>query len=380
MTTQLHDTPAARNPDQRRTTAIVVGASLAGLMTGLALSRAGVDVTILERSGAVPRTGAALGGVDESLLERITGRKLSKTDSTALRSVASGVQTWSAVHARLRTAVAADPHITLHPHTSVHSVSQDADSAWVITWDNMTFRGDVVIGADGHRSVVRNSVSPEKPDATFAGYVIWLGLTDEAALASSGRWPRDVAFLSGIDDYLLGYPLPGHDGSLAPGSRQLGWAWYDSSRNDLLREKGSVVRNVVHHSLTSADIPEATFRELADTANALWPSPWREAILDCIERRAVIGTPIAEYVPDKLVNGRLALVGDAAHVPTPMTGSGFSASLHDAEAVAASVAAGVRGPAMAQALRGYERQRLNSVRSMVQSGQQFSRSFAGRAA
>ncbi|MFF2126592.1 FAD-dependent oxidoreductase [Streptomyces olivochromogenes] len=94
----------------------------------------------------------------------------------------------------------------------------------------------------------------------------------------------------------------------------------------------------------------------------------------------MIGTPIAEYVPDQLVNGRLALVGDAAHVPTPMTGSGFSASLHDAKAVAAAVAAGVRGPAMARALREYEKERLRSVRSMVQSGQQFSRSFGDLAA
>ncbi|MFF5358357.1 FAD-dependent oxidoreductase [Streptomyces scabiei] len=147
-----------------------------------------------------------------------------------------------------------------------------------------------------------------------------------------------------------------------------------------MRETGAVVGNVVRRSLTSADIPETTFRALADRAEDLWPSPWREAVLDCIERRAVIGTPIAEYVPDQLVNGRLALVGDAAHVPTPMTGSGFSASLHDAEAVAAAVAAGVRGPAMAQALRGYEDERLGSVRSMVRSDRQFSRSCAGDAA
>ncbi|MFF6914483.1 hypothetical protein [Streptomyces sp. NPDC012466] len=33
-------------------------------------------------------------------------------------------------------------------------------------------------------------------------------------------------------------------------------------------------------------------------------------------------------------------MGDAAHVPTPMTGSGFSASLHDAEAVAEAVCCG----------------------------------------
>ncbi|WP_442852616.1 FAD-dependent monooxygenase [Arthrobacter sp. 131MFCol6.1] len=49
-------------------------------------------------------------------------------------------------------------------------------------------------------------------------------------------------------------------------------------------------------------------------------------MLDSIERRAVIGTPIAEYVPARLARGRVAIVGDAAHVPTPMTGSGFAES------------------------------------------------------
>ncbi len=76
---------------------------------------------------------------------------------------------------------------------------------------------------------------------------------------------------------------------------------------------------------------------------------------------------------------RLALVGDAAHVPTPMTGAGFSASLDDAEAIAESVAAGVHGSALPMALRQYERERLGTVRNMVQSGQQFSRSFTSRA-
>ena len=72
-------------------------------------------------------------------------------------------------------------------------------------------------------------------------------------------------------------------------------------------------------------------------------------------------------------------MGDAAHVPTPMTGCGFSASLDDAGAIAESVTAGVRASALAKALREYEKERLSSVRGMVQSGQQFSRSFTGRA-
>ncbi|MFZ3572320.1 FAD-dependent monooxygenase [Streptomyces sp. BH097] len=376
MTAQPHDRNAAKR--ERLGTAVVVGGSLSGLMTGLALSRAGIDVTVLERVGSFPRSGASIGGVSESLLERITGRPRSRKDSTAQRRLPSDVQTWTAVHARLRAAAGDDPHIRLRHGATVQSVGQDAESAWVTTSDGRTFGGDVVIGADGHRSVVRRTVAPEHQDAQFAGYVIWLGLADESVIASRHRWPRDVDILSSGDDYLLGYPLAARDGSVAPGSRQIGWAWYDASRNDLLREKGCVTGNVVQHSLAAADIPESTFTELAAEATDLWPPLWRDVILDCIERRAVIGTPIAEYVPERLVQGRLALVGDAAHVPTPMTGSGFNASLYDAEAVAEAVAAGLQGSSVARALQGYERERLDSARSMVRSGQQFSRSFAGQ--
>ncbi|MEU1217355.1 FAD-dependent monooxygenase [Streptomyces sp. NPDC005790] len=381
MTTSLISatTPAAGGESKNQGTAVIVGASLAGLMTGVALARIGVQVTMLERSRALPRSGAALGGVNEQMLQRITGTD-HPDNATAGRSVAASVQSWMAVHARLRAAVDADPRIEIRPRTAVRAVGQDVDAAWAFTTDHQTFRADVVIGADGHRSVVRGSVAPGKPDATFAGYLIWLGLTGEPALRPTRRFPRNVDILDSDDGILLGYPLPGPGGSTAPGSRQIGWAWYDAGHNDLLREKGSVVGNVVRHSLAPADIPEATFHELADRARALWPDPWRGAILDCIDRRAVLGTPIAEYVPDRLVNGRLALVGDAAHVPTPMTGSGFSASLHDAESIAAAVGEAMGATPMAQALRGYERERLPGVRSMVESGQQFSRSFARAAA
>jgi hypothetical protein len=78
---------------ERQGTAVIAGASLSGLMSGLALSRAGVDVTMLERAGEFPRTGACLGSVHEDLLERITGRKGSDQDSTSYGPSASSVQT-----------------------------------------------------------------------------------------------------------------------------------------------------------------------------------------------------------------------------------------------------------------------------------------------
>jgi 2-polyprenyl-6-methoxyphenol hydroxylase-like FAD-dependent oxidoreductase len=354
---------------------IVVGASLAGLMTGLALSRSGIEVTMLERAGADPRTGDAV-GVDPARLERVTGVLLPNLSSASATSVTPGIHSWTAVHAHLNAAVAADPRITLHHRARVQTVGQNDERAWATTDDGRTFTGAAVIGADGHSSVVRGAVAPTAPHAAFAGYVIWLGVSDEASLPESSRWPRDVAFLDSRDGLMLGYPLPGPGGQATPGERRLGWAWYDATRNDLFNAMGSVKGNVVQHSLRPSDIPTGTYAELAREAQASWPEPWRSAVRDGLERRSVIGIPIAEYVPNQLASGRVVIIGDAAHVPSPMTGSGFSASLSDAEAVASALTTGRDRNAMAEALADYERQRLDSARSLVLGGQRFSRSFA----
>ncbi|EJL22712.1 FAD-dependent monooxygenase [Novosphingobium sp. AP12] len=362
---------SAHNRNRRangRGEAVIVGASLAGLMAALTLSRRGIGVTLLERSDESGRTGAAL-QADEHLLERLTGQ--------AVRSIAPGIQTWFHVHGALREAIAIDPAIRLHQHSAVDTVGQDGDCAWAITSDGRKYGADIVVGADGYCSVVRRSVAPEKPDTEFAGYLIWLGLVDEAALHA--RMPTDTAYLENGSYTFLGYPLPGEDGSRARGRRRLGWAWYDAGRQDLLRETGAVADNVVRRSLTPDDIPESVFHDLAVKAGRLWPRPWREAVADCVKRRSIIATPIAEYLPDRLVNRRLCLVGDAAHVPTPMTGGGFTASLIDAEILAEALDGSIARGSVVPALLRYEKLRLADVRKLVRSGQDFSRAFAAGA-
>jgi len=349
--------------------AVLVGASLSGLMSALSLSRIGMSVTMLERSDGKARAGAAL-PVSEGLLQRLTGWNLGQ------HGLPSGPQAWSDVHAGLRAVVEADPNIWVRAPVHVKFVDQDEHSAWVVTDDGEVVRGDIVVGADGHASIIRRHVTPERPDAVFAGYLIWLGIVDERVIQAP-PWPDQLAILEEGGYCLNAYYLPGADGALAKGRRRLGFGWYDAGRNHLLRASGALVGDVVQRTLRPADIPDAIFRELTAEAQAIWPAPWREAILDCLSRRAVIGTPIGEYMPQRLARGRVCLVGDAAHVPSPMTGKGFDASALDALALAEALD-GLAHGGMAEALRHYETRRLAAARDLVRSGYGFSRSFATR--
>jgi 2-polyprenyl-6-methoxyphenol hydroxylase-like FAD-dependent oxidoreductase len=352
---------------------IIVGASLSGLMTGIALANAGLKVTILERASAERRSGAAL-QVD-------SGESDISTTAKYLRRLASGgiksVEAWSSIETRLRNEAQTNHQIDLRFNTRIQAVKQDDETAWVISDKGDTFNGDILIGADGYRSIVRRHVASHHPDATFAGYLIWVSLVDEQNIPKQYRLgpTPGVAMPNGIGDFLLGSVVPGADGSSTIGQRRLGWAWYDNTQNDLLRQLGCVKGNVVQHSLRGADIPTGTLDNLSKKAKQRWSQPWLAAIQHSIQTRNLTATPIAEYVPEVLVKGRLALVGDAAHLPTPLTASGFNASLEDAATLTDCVAKEMQPGDVVQALLQYQSWRLKAARQIVQSGQVFSRSF-----
>jgi 2-polyprenyl-6-methoxyphenol hydroxylase-like FAD-dependent oxidoreductase len=103
------------------------------------------------------------------------------------------------------------------------------------------FAADLIIGADGCRSIVRRNVAPDHPDATFAGYMLWRGLVEEAELPAQPPRPSRVPSVS-VDRKgayrLVAYYVPGADGSIEPGRRRISWAWYDPFQDDLLRKTG----------------------------------------------------------------------------------------------------------------------------------------------
>lgn len=351
--------------------AIVVGASLSGLMTAIALAREGIQVTVLEKANSGHRSGAGLQVDAAGILATGTERLLRNLASGGRRSI----QLWSSIESRLRQEVEQDSRINIRYETRVDTIEQDESSAWVVTDAEELIRGDLLIGADGHHSLVRLHVDPDNPEATFAGYMVWIASTNEDDLPEQlrpGYGHPEVTMLDSQGGFLFGSIIAPADGL---GNRRIGCTWYDNSRNDLLRTLGCVEGNVVHHSLKGHDIPQETIEEIAAIVSARWDEPWKSAMLHALQTRTIAGTPIKEYVPDVLVKGRVALIGDAAHVPAPITASGFNASLQDAVELGKCVAEGIKGDAGLKALTTYELRRLHTVRNMVQSGMAYSLSF-----
>lgn len=359
------------NPKDSATTAIVVGGSLAGLMTGIALAQENMNVTIIEKVSEHRRGGSGL---------RVNGKTFgqSKTEKLLKQLVSNGkdsVQLWSSIESRLRVAAKSEHRISLRYDTRVESVGQDDVQAWIVTDQGEEVYADFVIGADGHNSNVRKAIAPHQPDAIYAGYMGWIASMSEADLAESLRPDKyidgaTVDMFDSYDGFKFGSVIETDD---PMESRRIGCTWYDNKQSAMLREVGCVEGMVVRHSLDGADVPEQTLNVLAEQAFH-WPEPWRSAALHGIETRTLIGIPIKEYVPTRLANGRFALVGDAAHVPAPVTASGFNESLQDAVVLGACVANG-RRQSSEKILERYESLRLERVRQMVQSGHFYSQSF-----
>jgi 2-polyprenyl-6-methoxyphenol hydroxylase-like FAD-dependent oxidoreductase len=77
----------------------------------------------------------------------------------------------------------------------------------------------------------------------------------------------------------------------------------------------------------------------------------------------------------RLVAGRVALIGDAAHVSSPMTGSGFHYSLLDVLSLRQALAGIAGGEAVAAALTQFEHARLADDRQLALYGRRWSRDY-----
>lgn len=351
---------------------IIVGGSLGGLTAALALAANGRASTVLERTHSRMQRGVAIMATGPAL-RRVLGDTAMSHVVDVLGEAASSQYThphaWWDVYSGLRAATDAEPLVSLRENTHVVAVGQDPDKVWAIAEDGRRWEGELLLGADGYRSIVRGSVDPLRPEADYAGYVVWLG---QAPLPRTVRVPDSgPQFLKEGSDMLAVYPLIDKGGQL----QRFGFGWFDATNNALIERIGAVHGSVVTRTPRVTDVPDDVYEALVLRARQ-WDRPWRGGVVAALLAREVVATPITEYLPERVVNGRLALLGDAAHVQSPMTGAGFEEAVTDATVLVAALR---DNGAVVDALLQYELVRLPRMRRRVRGGQSFSRSFTDRA-
>ena len=202
----------------------VAGGSLAGLMTGIELRFAGADVEIHERSaGILDDRGAGIVMQPETL-QMLTQRcGLTEEESgvwlnyrqylhpggePATRQRMPQLMTsWGLLYRTLRSAFPAEHYYESSPLMEF-SCGESGVSARFGAGDLQRF--DLLVGADGARSFVRQQILPDvKP--RYAGYVAWRGVVPESEVdgALLRTFDEHFTFQQMHHSHILCYVIPG---------------------------------------------------------------------------------------------------------------------------------------------------------------------------
>jgi len=368
----------------------IVGGSLAGLFAATLLKQAGHDVRIYERSvSGLDGRGAGLLGKKETFAilraagcehvarvgvvarERVT---FNETGAVVDRSMAPQSQlSWDYLYRTFRAFIADDDYV-LGRH--VDGVRQDDHAAYLSFKDGGEEPADIVIGADGTASVVRNAINSRLSPSIYAGYVGWRGLLPETALppqAAADLLDR-FAFHQLSGSHVLGFLVAGPHAETIPGSRRYNWVWYRPAAGEKARaEVFTDSAGRVHpYSLPPGSVPRAARAvTIADAARLLPPS--LAAAVAATEQPFVQG--VFDYETPLMANGRLVLIGDAAFVARPHTAMGVAKAAGDAMALVAHLS---RKPVV-EALRAFHEERLPVGASIVAYGRRLGEMLTAKA-
>lgn len=368
----------------------IVGGSLAGLFVATLLKREGHDVRIYERSvRGLDGRGAGLLGKKETFAilraagcehvarvsviarERLT---FDETGAVVDRSMAPQSQlSWDYLYRTFRDFIAGDDYM-LGRH--VDGIRQDDDAAYLTFKDGAEESADVVIGADGAASIVRNAVNGRLSPSKYAGYVGWRGLLPETALppeAAADLLDR-FAFHQISGSHILGFLVAGPHAETTVGSRRYNWVWYRPAAGEIARaEVFTDSAGRVHpYSLPPGSVPQAARAVMIGDAARLLP-PSLAAAVAATEQPFVQG--VFDYETPLMANGRLVLIGDAAFVARPHTAMGVAKAAGDAMALVAHLS---RKP-IVEALRAFHEERLPVGASIVAYGRRLGEMLTAKA-
>ncbi|MEU8108294.1 FAD-dependent monooxygenase [Nonomuraea muscovyensis] len=362
--------------------AVVIGAGVGGLAAGVALRRAGWDVTVLERAGRLENVGSGLAVAANALRALDTlglgdrVRELSRVQGEL------GVRRWdgrwlvSTTEDRARElygdSVVLMPRATLvgllaealggeRLRLGVEVTGVDADTGTVRTSPAEgadggrtgaartdagrtnagragagrgaaghegvgEVRADLVVAADGIHSATRRALFPGHPGPVYSGVTAWRGLVPrpDVPVASTETWGRGLVFGAHL---LAGDLVYFYATDVSPPG-----AVHADEREELLRRFGG------------------------------WHEPI-PALLRASERERILRNDVHHFAAPlpAFHRGRVALLGDAAHPMTPNLGQGACQAIEDA-VVLAHVAGEGRG------LAAYTAARLDRTAAITRRG------------
>jgi len=362
-----------QNAARRRV--IVIGGSMSGLFAGLLLRRRGFEVEIYERvdselSGrgagivaqpVVAETLRTLGISVVGLGVEMSRRQILDIEGRVVceHERPQTLTAWERVYRILRDAFPAESY---HRGLALRSFEQTSRSVVAHFSDGSTVEADVLVGADGLRSTVRQQLLPEL-NPLYAGYVAWRALIAEGAIPPPIHRElfEYLTFCLPPGEQFLGYPVAGPDNDLRRGHRRYNVVWYRPAEEATELQELLTDESGVTHTIS---IPPPLIRREATAAMRAAAerlvAPQFRAIARLMDEPVL--QPIYDLETPRMAFGRVAVIGDAAFVARPHVGAGVAKAADDAAALADALAADAVEPA----LRRFEAQRLPVGRRIIE--------------
>ncbi len=364
----------------------ILGGSITGCAVAAELSRAGCTVTVLERGEREPVDRGAGIGLPPSLLKTLVGHELVDHDIPYLevhrfphlmlqeREERYGhvlweqrghiaLLNWGVLYRNLRRRV---PPGAYHTRCKVSALRErDGGTVSVELGDGTTREFDLVVCADGYRSLGRQTLFPNVL-VRYVGYVLWRGSLDEKQLSDAMPLEGALCWMSYAGGHGPFFLVPGPDGSVARGKRVVNWALY-------LR-----VTEVERAELLTGRNPPAYDGPLPADREARLKS-WVPLVLpeyyaEIVQKSA--GTYVQKVHESEVpayCKGHVCLAGDAGALARPHTGTGVLKGITDAITLGETLTG---HPPLDEALTLWSREQTAFGNELVKLGSQIGRALA----
>ena len=302
--------------------ALIIGAGIGGMSAAVALKQQGIDCEVFEAVDVIKPVGAALsiwqngvkcmrhlgmghimdelGGPMHNLAyqDGISGEIMTQFSLKPLRD-AVDERPCPVSRAKIQ-----EQMIEFWGKESVQfgkrieKVDQTDTSVTAYFTDGTSATGDMMIAADGSRSIMRAHVLDKELDRRYAGYVNWNGLVDvDTDIAPADQWTTFVG--------------EGKRVSIMPIAGGRFYFFFDVPLPLGLEEDRSTV---------VSDL-KGYFKGWAEPVQTL---------INAIDPETTNRIEIHDITPfDTFVKGNIALLGDAAHSTTPDIGQGGCSAMED---------------------------------------------------